>query len=113
MRWTTSSWGNPAANSIEVRHCVGRRTFMPFDYGMRSLMDPFVVASLLARSDDGIYFPDLEWVFETPNPDTWRGRRARLNSTIPGRMAGHSTLHVQRHHDSGSWRSGFTTLDGT
>ena len=94
--------GDPAANSIEVRHCVGRRTFMPFDYGMRSLKDPFVVASLLARSDDGIF-----------NPDTWRGRRARLNSTIPGRMAGHSTLHVQRHHDSGSWRSGFTTLDGT
>jgi hypothetical protein len=39
-------------------------------------------ATLLARSDDGIYFPDLEWVFEAPNTDTWHGRRARLNSTI-------------------------------
>ncbi|MDH3640551.1 MAG: hypothetical protein OES38_00515 [Gammaproteobacteria bacterium] len=93
----------------------GRRTvLMPFDYGMRSLKDPFVVfrhgrywlylagpgrdqarpdgdrvwaasyeATLLARSDDGVYFPDLEWVFEAPNTDTWHGRRARLNSTIP------------------------------
>ena len=39
-------------------------------------------ATLLGRSDDGLYFPELEWVFEAPGTDTWHGRRARINSVI-------------------------------
>jgi hypothetical protein len=40
-------------------------------------------ATLLAVSDDGIYFPELHFAFEAPNTDTWNGRRARINSVIP------------------------------
>ena len=39
-------------------------------------------ATLLAESDDGIYFPELRWVFEAPGDDSWHGRRARINSVI-------------------------------
>lgn len=39
-------------------------------------------ATFLAVSDDGIYFPELRYVFEAPNTDTWDGRRARINSLI-------------------------------
>lgn len=39
-------------------------------------------ATFLAESDDGIYFPELRYVFETPNTDTWDGRGARINSLI-------------------------------
>ena len=39
-------------------------------------------ATLLGRSDDGLYFPELEWAFEAPGSDTWHGRRARINSVI-------------------------------
>ena len=37
-------------------------------------------ATFLAKSDDGIYFPEIRYVFEAPNTDTWDGRRARINS---------------------------------
>ena len=40
-------------------------------------------ATVLAESDDGIYFPSIEYVFEAPGDDTWHGRRARLNSLLP------------------------------
>ena len=40
-------------------------------------------ATVRARSGDGIYFPQIEYVFEAPGDDTWHGRRARLNSVIP------------------------------
>ena len=40
-------------------------------------------ATVLAESDDGIYFPSLEYVFEAPADDSWHGRRARLNSLFP------------------------------
>jgi hypothetical protein len=39
-------------------------------------------ATLLGRSDDGLYFSELEWAFEAPGTDTWHGRRARINSVI-------------------------------
>lgn len=39
-------------------------------------------ATLLARSPDGRYFTQLEYVFEPPNTDTWHGRRARINSYL-------------------------------
>ena len=39
-------------------------------------------ATVLAVSDDGIYFPTIEYVFEAPGDDTWHGRRARINSLI-------------------------------
>ncbi len=42
-------------------------------------------ATAVARSDDGRYFPTLEYVFEAPGTDTWDGRRARLNSVFPWR----------------------------
>ncbi|MFO7699764.1 MAG: hypothetical protein R6W79_04040 [Acidimicrobiia bacterium] len=40
-------------------------------------------ATVLARSDDGRYFPTIEYVFEAPGDDSWHGRRARINSLIP------------------------------
>jgi len=39
-------------------------------------------ATFLAKSNDGIYFPELRYVFEAPNTDTWDGRRARINSLV-------------------------------
>ena len=40
-------------------------------------------ATLLGVSEDGLYFPELQYVFEGPGTDTWDGRRARINSLIP------------------------------
>ena len=40
-------------------------------------------ASVLAVSDDGLYFPSIEYVFEATAEDNWHGRRARLNSMFP------------------------------
>ena len=39
-------------------------------------------ATLLGISDDGVYFDDLQWVFEAPMSNAWHGRRARINSVI-------------------------------
>lgn len=40
-------------------------------------------ATVLAVSEDGRYFPEIEYVFEAPLDDSWHGRRARINSMIP------------------------------
>jgi len=40
-------------------------------------------ATVLAESDDGLYFPSIEYVFEAPGDDTWHGRRARISSVFP------------------------------
>jgi len=40
-------------------------------------------ATVVATSDDGRYFPKIEYVFEAPADDSWHGRRARLNSVFP------------------------------
>jgi hypothetical protein len=40
-------------------------------------------ATVLAESDDGLYFPVIEYIFEAPGGDTWHGRRARINSVFP------------------------------
>jgi hypothetical protein len=39
-------------------------------------------ATVLAVSEDGRYFPSIEYVFEAPGDDSWHGRRARINSMI-------------------------------
>ena len=39
-------------------------------------------ATVVAVSDDGIYFPTIEYVFEGTSADTWGDRRARLNSAF-------------------------------
>lgn len=39
-------------------------------------------ATVLAISEDGRYFPEIEYVFEAPGDDSWHGRRARINSVI-------------------------------
>ncbi|HZD23681.1 MAG TPA: hypothetical protein VE569_09825 [Acidimicrobiia bacterium] len=39
-------------------------------------------ATILAVSQDGRYFPAIEYVFEAPVNDSWYGRRARINSII-------------------------------
>ena len=39
-------------------------------------------ATVLAVSDDGRYFPTIEYVFEAPGDDSWHGRRARINSMV-------------------------------
>lgn len=47
-------------------------------------------ATVLARSDDGLYFPEIQYVFEAPGDDSWHGRRARINSIVewePGYLA--------------------------
>ncbi len=40
-------------------------------------------ATVVAISDDGRYFPTIEYVFDAPGNDSWHGRRARINSMIP------------------------------
>lgn len=40
-------------------------------------------ATVLAVSQDGRYFPEIEYVFEAPTDDSWHGRRARISSVIP------------------------------
>lgn len=40
-------------------------------------------ATVLAISQDGRYFPEIDYVFEAPTDDSWHGRRARINSVIP------------------------------
>ena len=40
-------------------------------------------ATVLSVSDDGLYFPTIEYVFEATDDDTWHGRRARLGSMFP------------------------------
>ncbi len=40
-------------------------------------------ATVLAVSEDGRYFPEIEYVFEATTDDSWHGRRARINSVIP------------------------------
>jgi len=39
-------------------------------------------AGVLAESDDGLYFPSIEYVFEPSGDDSWQGRRCRLNSVM-------------------------------
>jgi hypothetical protein len=39
-------------------------------------------ATVVAVSGDGRYFPEIEYVFESPQDDSWHGRRARINSII-------------------------------
>jgi hypothetical protein len=39
-------------------------------------------ATVIALSDDGRYFPTIEYVFEPPADDSWHGRRGRINSMI-------------------------------
>ena len=40
-------------------------------------------ATVLAHSDDGFYFPTIEYVFEAAGDDSWHGRRGRLDSLFP------------------------------
>ncbi len=40
-------------------------------------------ATLLGASPDGLYFPQLRYVFEAPGGDSWHGNRARINSLVP------------------------------
>jgi hypothetical protein len=40
-------------------------------------------ATVLAVSDDGRYFPTIEYVFEATGEENWHGRRARINSVMP------------------------------
>ena len=40
-------------------------------------------ATVLAVSENGRYFPTIEYVFDAPGDDNWHGRRARINSMIP------------------------------
>lgn len=39
-------------------------------------------ATVRTTSQDGRYFPEIEYVFEAPLDDSWHGRRARINSLI-------------------------------
>ena len=39
-------------------------------------------STVVAVSDDGFYFPEIEYVFEAPGDDSWHGRRARINSIV-------------------------------
>ncbi len=39
-------------------------------------------AAVLAESEDGLYFPTIEYVFEPLGDDSWQGRRCRLNSLL-------------------------------
>jgi hypothetical protein len=63
-------------------YVAGPRRGRPTVEGDRLLASP-LDSTLLAVSDDGIYFPELRFVFEAPGTDTWHGRRARINSLLP------------------------------
>ena len=39
--------------------------------------------TVLAESDDGLYFSECKTCFESPNEDRWDGRLARINSVVP------------------------------
>ncbi|GIT38842.1 MAG: hypothetical protein Ct9H300mP8_00380 [Gammaproteobacteria bacterium] len=101
-----------SGEALQASTCKSAHGLSTGDFGLRSLKDPVVYlrdgrwwvyiagparerlprkgasfcspldATLLGRSDDGLYFPELEWVFEAPGTDTWHGRRARINSVI-------------------------------
>jgi hypothetical protein len=47
-------------------------------------------ATVLLESEDGLYFPTVEFVFEASGVDTWDGHRSRLDSLFPwgGRLVG-------------------------
>ena len=49
-------------------------------------------ATLLGVSDDGLYFPELRNVFESPGIDRWDGTRARISSLVP-MSGGYLTLY--------------------
>lgn len=40
-------------------------------------------ASVLAVSNDGLIFDEIEYVFEAPGDTSWHGRRARINCVFP------------------------------
>lgn len=71
MRKDDAWWLYAAASPREGESTRGtRRTARALD------------ATILAVSDDGRYFPSLDYVFEAPLDDSWHGRRARINSVI-------------------------------
>lgn len=71
MRREDEWWLFAAVPARRVRTTEGDRV-------MAAPMD----ATVLAISDDGRYFPEIEYVFEAPGDDSWHGRRARINSVI-------------------------------
>ncbi len=102
-----------AARPAEFDAQGRRTVLHPTDYGFDFLKDPIVTrrgddyyvymsgparpaapgtdavaamprdATLLGVSPDGLYFPELRYVFEAPGGDSWHGNRARINSLVP------------------------------
>jgi hypothetical protein len=78
-------------------------------------------ATVLARSDDGLHFPTIEYVFESPGGDSWHAHRSRLDSLFPfqdrwiGTFSGGRTMYDQYEEWCGIVESvdrrSFTRLD--
>ena len=69
-------------------------------------------ATVVASSDDGLYFPDIEYVFEATGADTWEGRRARLNSVFEFDSRGVATYDGGRtFYDNYEEWTGLATTD--
>ncbi|MEN8114601.1 MAG: hypothetical protein ABFS21_09460 [Actinomycetota bacterium] len=78
--WIKDPFVMPIGDQLWVYAVVPPRTG-PTIEGDRVHAGP-LDATVLAVSDDGLYFPTIEYVFEPPGDDSWHGRRARINSVI-------------------------------
>lgn len=78
-------------------------------------------ATVLASSEDGLYFPTIEYVFESPGGDNWHAHRSRLDSVFPfgggwvGTFSGGRTMYDQYEEWCGlvetADRRAFTRID--
>lgn len=78
LPWIKDPWVVLRENQYWLYSAVPGRTGPAVD-GNTIVAKP-LDASVLSVSDDGLYFPTIEYVFEASGEDNWHGRRARLNS---------------------------------
>jgi hypothetical protein len=81
LTWIKDPWVLQRDGSIELFAAVPARTGPEEDGGV--VVAGPLDATVVAASDDGLYFPNIEYVFEGTSADTWHARRARLNSAFP------------------------------
>lgn len=100
-----SGWKLFAAAPSRRTHVAGahgRLTVQPLD------------ATVLAVSEDGLYFDAVEYVFEAPGGSSWHGNRARLNSAfqIDGQWVGMYDGGRSFYDNYEEWAGVATSQDG-
>ena len=74
---------------VVMRHPGGYRVYAAAPPPRTTMVDGLVRkvqpldATVLAESDDGLVFPQIEYVFLPADDDSWHGKRARINSLVP------------------------------